>query len=168
MNAREERGLVIAATCRMQRTNDGTWLVPSQSRTEIYRVSLQAKTCTCPDHADNGFTCKHYYAASIVHQRDVLPDGTVLEQRQFAFTEKRVTYGQNWSAYNDAQHNEKHRFQVLLHDLCSGIVDPPQTVGRKRVPTADKLFSSIFKVYSTVSSRRFNCDLQDATEQGYL
>ena len=39
MNAREERGLVIAATCKLNRLSDGTWLVPSQSAgdAEAYR-----------------------------------------------------------------------------------------------------------------------------------
>jgi hypothetical protein len=57
MDAREQRGLVIAATCRLRRNADGTWLVPSQSRTKEvvgYTVNLQAKTCTCLDHKEGG------------------------------------------------------------------------------------------------------------------
>ena len=83
MTPREERGLIIAATCRLNRLSDGTWLVPSQTahNSNIYRVNLEAKTCTCPDHVEGGFTCKHFYAASIVHKRDVLPDGTVIETK---------------------------------------------------------------------------------------
>lgn len=70
MNAREERGLIIAATCRLNRLPDGTWLVPSQSnRDSIYRVNLEAKTCTCPDHKEGGHTCKHFYAASSAVKR---------------------------------------------------------------------------------------------------
>ena len=58
---------------------------------------------------------------------------------------------------------------MLLADLCSGVTDPPRSCcGRKPVPLADQLFSAAFKVYSTFSSRRFNCDLQDAHEAGYL
>ncbi len=70
--------------------------MPSQSsRTTVgYTVNLEAKTCTCPDHLEGGFVCKHYHAATIVHQRDVLPDGTVIEQRKsITFTLiKKVTY----------------------------------------------------------------------------
>jgi hypothetical protein len=100
MNAREERGLIIAATCRLHRNDDGTWAVPSQSNRDgegsaTYKVNLHTKTCTCPDHAENGFTCKHYFAASIVHTRDVLPDGTVIETRSVTLTEKKV-YRQDW------------------------------------------------------------------------
>src|SRR5262249_20333218 len=74
-----------------------------------------------------------------------------------------------WAAYNLAQHTEKHRLQVLLAELCKGIPEPDgAATGRKRVPIADRLFACIFKVYSTVSSRRFACDLTDATDAGHL
>ena len=119
MDAREERGLIIAATCRLNRMSDGTYLVPSQTRAgevAAYNVNLESKTCTCPDHKEGGFTCKHYYAASIVHKRDVLPDGTVIETNSITLTEKKV-YKQYWPKYNAAQASEK-RFRVLLHDLC--------------------------------------------------
>ena len=98
MNPREERGLIIAATCRLNRTDDGTWLVPSQSHETVYRVNLETKACTCLDCTDGGFVCKHYYAASIVHKRDVLPDGTVIETKSITLTERKVTYKQDWPA----------------------------------------------------------------------
>src|SRR5437016_11766520 len=102
MNAREERGLVIAAMCRLNRANDGAWLVPSQSANaekSYYRVNLEAKTCTCLDHTEGGHTCKHYFAASFVHKRDTLSDGTMIETKTVTFTEKKV-YKQDWRAYN--------------------------------------------------------------------
>jgi hypothetical protein len=50
MAPREERGLVIAATCRLHRKPDGTWAVPSQSQeNSMYVVNLETKACTCPD-----------------------------------------------------------------------------------------------------------------------
>ena len=52
MTPREERGLVIAALCKLNRTQEG-WLVPSQTGAErIYRVNVEAQTCTCPDHQE--------------------------------------------------------------------------------------------------------------------
>ena len=56
MTPREERGLIIAATARLSRNNDGTWRVPSQSGREaiFYTVNLEAKSCTCPRHASTG------------------------------------------------------------------------------------------------------------------
>ena len=32
-----------------------------------------------------------------------------------------TTYPQEWAAYNEAQTNEKDKFQALLSDLCNGI-----------------------------------------------
>ncbi len=40
--------------------------------------------------------------------------------------------------------------------------------GRKPIPLADQAFMCAFKVYSTFSSRRFNCDLEDAHKKGYI
>ena len=112
MDAREQRGLIIAATCKLNRGDDGAWLVPSQSHGEtIYKVNLETKACTCLDCTDGGFVCKHYYAASIVHKREVLPNGQMIETKSITLTEKR-TYKQNWHAYNVAQKTEKRRLQI--------------------------------------------------------
>src|SRR3954447_15168434 len=152
MDAREERGLVIAATCRLNRMSDGTWLVPSQTRAgavAAYHVNLEAKTCTCPDHTEGGFTCKHYYAASIVHKRDVLPDGTVIETKTMTFTEKKV-YKQDWPKYNAAQGCEKRRIRVLFSDLCRGLPVRERAgewLGPKPHLPSDAVFTMCYKVY---------------------
>ncbi len=101
MNAREERGLVIAALCKLNKTPDG-WLVPSQSNETIYRVNVEKQTCTCPDHQEGGFKCKHLYAVEFTAKREVGTDGTVTETKTLTFTEK-VTYKQDWPAYNLAR-----------------------------------------------------------------
>lgn len=63
MNAREQRGIVIAAVCKLKKTADG-WIVPSQSEgTVTYSVSLAAQSCTCPDHKERKEKCKHIWAA---------------------------------------------------------------------------------------------------------
>ena len=36
------------------------------------------------------------------------------------------------------------------------------------MPIADRLFAVAFKVYSTVSCRRFICDMNDAFNRGYM
>jgi hypothetical protein len=171
MNAREERGLVIAATCRLNRTDDGTWLVPSQSHAEtIYKVNLETKACTCMDCIDGGFVCKHYYAATIVHKRDVLPDGTTIETKSMTLTERKV-YKQDWPAYNLAQATEKRRLQILLQDLCHHLPErerSPSKRGPKPHLVRDCIFSMAFKVYCGLSSRRFSSDLLEAHEKGYV
>jgi len=121
MNAREERGLVIAALCKLNRS-DRFYLVPSQSCQMMYKVSLENQTCACPDHVESGNKCKHIYAVEFMFRREVLPNGQVQETRSVTFTEKK-TYPQNWPAYNAAQACEKDRFQVLLCELCGGVKD---------------------------------------------
>ena len=64
--------------------------------------------------------------------------------------------------------NEKATFQSLLHDLCSGIEEPEQQMGRPRISQADAIFAATFKVYSTFSGRRFTSDLNDALEKGHI
>jgi transposase len=170
MDARQQRGLVIAALTKINRNSEG-WLVPSQSASErIYRVSLEDKTCTCPDHQEGGHVCKHWWAVSYTVQRECRPDGTMIETKSITFTEKK-SYTQNWPKYNLAQQVEKDRFQVLLADLCRGVADPfPQHTkgGRPWTPMSDMVFASLLKIYSGFSSRRFACDLKEAHERGYL
>jgi transposase len=172
MTPREERGLIIAATCRLNRTDDGTWLVPSQTYAEtIYRVNLETKACTCLDCTDGGFVCKHYFAATIVHKRDVLPDGSVIETNSMTFTEKKVTYKQDWPAYNLAQATEKRRLRVLLQDLCGKLSErerPENRPGPKPHLVRDCVFSMAYKVYCGLSSRRFSTDLLEAHENGFI
>ncbi|HEX5270065.1 MAG TPA: transposase [Gemmataceae bacterium] len=173
MDARQQRGILIAATCRLRRNEDGTWLVPSQTNRNDkvgYTVNLESKTCTCPDHVEGGFTCKHYFAASIVHQRDVLPDGTVIETRSVTLTERKV-YKQDWPAYTRAQATEKRRVRILLQDLCQNLPDrerPESRSGPKPHRTRDAIFSMAYKVYCGLSARRFMTDLQEAHEQGFV
>jgi transposase len=170
MNTREERGVVIAAMCRLT-FKGGVWHVPSQTDGEkTYRVDLSRNTCTCPDHTDGGHVCKHVFAVKIVARRELSADGTVTEQRSFTFTEKKV-YKRNWSAYTEAQTTEKPRFQELLADLCRGIPEPKRVngrAGRPRVPFADRVFATTFKTYSTFSSRRFAADMDEAAERGLM
>lgn len=79
------------------------------------------------------------------------------------------SYPQNWRAYNAAQVNEKEQFLKLLHSLCC-LMDPmpQQAFGRPRIPFSDILFACCFKIYSTVSGRRFMSDLKDAQSKGYI
>jgi transposase len=83
--------------------------------------------------------------------------------------EKKKTYSQKWPAYNMAQTTEKHRFRALLFDLCKTLKNPaPNKPGRLRTPLADVVFATTFKVFSTLSTRRFACDLKDAEKSGLI
>lgn len=45
---------------------------------------------------------------------------------------------------------------------------PEQKRGRPALPLSDMIFSAAFRVYSTVSARRFMTDLRGATAQGFI
>lgn len=166
MDLRELKALEIAARSRITFEN-GAWVVPSQTTGAKYRVTLEPEpSCECPDFELRKLPCKHVIAARLVCARDHA--GKAPEIVTDAVP-KRPTYKQNWPLYNLAQQTEKRRIQALLFDLCQGVEEPsPAKTGRKRTPMADMVFAAAFKVYSTVSSRRFACDLADAHERGYL
>jgi transposase len=172
MDGRQQRGLELAAT-RTIRQKAGLWIVPSQAGTGTYRVHIMPKiaSCTCPDFETRGVTCKHIFAVTYVMKREQNADGSefVTKTLTVTATTERTTYGQNWSAYNAAQTNEKGRFQTLLSDLCSGIQEPQAPkMGRPSLPLSDAIFSATFKVYSTVSGRRFMTDLREAETHGFI
>lgn len=171
MEAREQRGMELAAT-RTIRKKGGIWIVPSQAGNGFYRVHIMPKiaSCTCPDFETRGTNCKHIYAAKFVIRREENADGSVTVTQSLTVSEQRTTYPQAWAAYNEAQTSEKDKFQSLLSDLCNGIAVGPRIKknGRPSLPLSDMIFSATFKVYSTVSARRFMSDLRDAQEKGFI
>jgi len=169
MCEREQRGLAIANSSQLKRCGF-VWQVPSESGAGKYSVSPdeQQPYCSCLDFETHGHICKHIYAVRITMARLKLaeraPQPTVPAERV-----KRKTYSQKWPEYNAAQVNEKRHFQSLLHDLCQTIVSPVQTGrGQRAIPRCDAIFSAVFKVYSTVSARRFMTDLATSHEDGFI
>jgi transposase len=176
MNLRELKALEIAARARIVFDN-GVWIVPSQTTSGSCQVTIGSEpSCPCDDFQLRKLPCKHILAARLVCARD--HDGRELDGREHdgkapeivtAAVPKKPTYKQNWSMYNEAQQTEKSRFQKLLFDLCRGLPNPKQIgAGRRWTPMADMVFACGLKVYTTVSSRRFACDLKDAHRGGYL
>ena len=80
----------------------------------------------------------------------------------------RVTYRQEWSVYNKAQTHEHERFLPLLRELCDGIEQPEQRMGRPRLPLSDVVFALGVKTYSTLSARRADSLVRDAKARGLL
>jgi SWIM zinc finger len=176
MSERQHKALVIAAKTKLSKKGD-VWLVPSQSGNGNYKVNVNDPdwpTCNCPDFELRRARCKHIYAVEIVIERERKTTTTKTKTSDGEVTTTTVTetvklrYKQVWSAYTTAQVNEKARFLVLLYELCQGIDEPIQTMGRTRLPLRDMIFAAVYKVYSTVSSRRFMCDLKDAWVKGYI
>ncbi len=126
----------------------------------LYAVNVDngTGTCTCPDYETRGGSCKHILAVEFTIRRESGKGG------RYKVTEQvKVTYTQEWSAYNAAQCEEKDRFVALLSDLCSRVATPtPEGPGRSRLPLGDMVFACTYKVYSRFSSRRFTSDLRDA------
>lgn len=168
MNLREQKGRQIAD--RTQITQSGNlYLVPSQSGRGRYKVDPKAQTCSCPDFDFRRQPCKHIFAVEVTIRRTKtthIKSGVTTVTETVKVTRK--TYKQEWPAYNKAQTMEKAQFQYLLHQLCQGVGEPAQMNGRPRLPLEDMIFSMAFKVYSTVSGRRFISDLKDAHAKGYV
>jgi transposase len=170
MEAREIKGLEIAAKSKVIRKGKSNlWLVPSQAgQEERYTVTMREEKpeCTCRDFEFRDTKCKHIFAVEYTIQREQTADGVTITTETVKITRK--TYPQDWRAYNAAQTQEKSQLQALLYELCRNLPEPEQHRGRPRLSLADIIFSSTFKVYSTVSGRRFQSDLQEAKRRGYL
>lgn len=170
INRRQIRGALITVAAKLVQKRK-EWIVPSQTSGARYKVHMDAEnpTCTCPDHQTRGCKCKHIFAVEHVIEQRKNGDGTITVTEAMRVTAaRRTTYRQDWPAYNEAQTNEKRQFLILLHDLCSGIETPPHAKGRRPLPLSDAVFAVTYKVYSTVSSRRFISDLTEAQEKGFI
>lgn len=172
MSMREQKGRDIANRFHITRQGN-LYLVPSQSSSGKYKVDAEAGRCSCPDFEIRQAKCKHIYAVEIRIRRErkltTTPDGQTTTTVTETVKIKRQTYRQEWPAYNKAQTNEKRLFLFLLHQLCQGVGSPAQHgAGRRFLPLEDVIFAMAFKVYSTISGRRFMTDLKDAHAKGYL
>ena len=146
---------------------DGVWLVRSQiNPRKTYRVSLtlESSVCDCEDYIGRGLKCKHAFAVEYTLTKITDNKGitTITET-------KRMTYPQNWKAYNMASERQKELYLKLLNDLCNTIKEPIQEgAGRPSMLLRDMIFASGLKVYSTFSLRRFGTDKKEAVAKGYL
>lgn len=173
IDARMQRGQAIADSMKLERQNvtyGEYWLVPSSVQGQ-YAVHINHKgtTCSCPDFESRQLPCKHVHAVLITMERQKNADGSVTETK--TMTEVKRGYPQCWRAYNKAQSVEHDRVQVLLADLCAGVEEPEREEGmrgRKPHTLRDRLFACVFKAYSTVSSRRYSCDLAEAHKRGHV
>lgn len=167
---REQRGMAIAALCKIDK-QDGVWVVPSQSGNGKYHVTNDRTDpkCNCPDFETRACKCKHIFAVEYTIQRERNADGSETLTRAMTVVEK-VTYKQDWPAYNVAQATEKKRMQVLLADLCRDLPEPKRVSkpGPKPHTVKDSVFAMAFKVYCGFSARRFSTDLADAHERGHV
>ncbi len=165
LEAREMRGHEIIANQKITQLDTHTFLVPSQSSNNSYHVQLLDGecTCNCPDHQYRKVKCKHIFAVEISITRKTDENGTVTETKT-----TKVTYSQDWTAYNLAQTQQKELFMQLLRDICTTIPQPEYNFGRPTLPLSDMVFASALKVFTTFSLRRFITDAEIAKEKGYI
>src|SRR3989344_5304993 len=167
---RKQRGMEIAKTSRITKRQKGGYIVPSQSGAGAYIVSTGDNwklMCECPDYEERsvlGVKCKHIYAVELTINKQVNADGSTTIIKTM-----KVTYCQDWSAYNKAQTQQKELFQKFLFDLCGSVDNHVnEGKGRPELPLSDMVFASALKVFTTFSCRRFITDMKEAKENGYL
>lgn len=161
---REQRGKLIFQRGRIKQKNN-FWVVGSQCSFKAYKVKFngQEPVCSCPDCEVRKEKCKHIIAVELYVKKQIDSQGKVTETKGV-----RVTYSQDWSAYNKSQTNEKIIFMKLLKDLCSNVEQPEYKFGRPSLPFSDMLFGSVMKVYTGFSLRRFVSDMKIAKEMGLI
>ncbi len=166
---RELRGIDIANRYTIKE-HGGLWFVPSASGKGIkYKVNLQKQECNCADYEIRKAKCKHLFAAGITFEREFLAEMERTDSPQIETVLMQKTYPQKWSAYNKSQTCEKSEFQKLLASLCKGVGEPTLPMKTKpRIAFEDILFACVFKVFSTVSARRFTVDLDEARKKGFI
>ena len=92
MDARQQRGLEIAAKSRIRRQDD-TWLVPSQAKDGERYTVIPGLRCSCPDHETRQVKCKHLWAVEYVMERETDENGMVTETEAVRVTKvTRKTY----------------------------------------------------------------------------
>ena len=171
--SREERGELLAKSTKIVKTPHG-WKVASQTNTSrdyivkftrdyIVKFTRDEPKCSCPDCELRHKKCKHIYAVEFYIKRQINEEGRITETKGI-----KVSYSQNWKAYDKSQTNEKIFFMKLLSNLCENVEAPNYKFGRPRVPLSEMLFASALKVYSTFSLRRFISDVRIAKEMNLI
>jgi transposase len=163
--SREERGKLLAKSTKIVKIPKG-WRVTSQTNKCIdYFVTYKKDEpkCSCPDCELRHKKCKHIYAVEFYIKQEIDNEGKVTQTKGV-----KISYSQDWKAYDKSQTNEKLVFLKLLKYLCDSVKQPEYKFGRPKVPYADLIFSSALKVYSTFSLRRFMSDIKIAKEMQLL
>jgi len=168
MDARQEKGRLLANDKRIKLVGGNTWLVPSQSQNSGgYTVDVAEGTCSCPDYELRRTKCKHQWAVELTRTVETAPDGTKVLTETMTVT--RRTYAQDWPNYNAAQCAEKRTVQALLRGLCDGILTPPHPGrGPKPIPLADAVYGMTMKVYTGMSGRRATTDIESCAKAGRM
>lgn len=163
--SREERGKLLAKSTRIVKTHLG-WRVSSQTnkgRQYVVRMMKDNPKCDCPDCELRHKKCKHIYAVEFYVKKEIDREGKVTQTKGV-----KISYSQDWKAYDKSQTNEKLVFLKLLRELCNFTEQPEYKFGRPTLPLSEMIFASALKVYSTFSLRRFMSDMKIAKEMNLV
>lgn len=163
--SREERGKLLAKSTRIVKTPQG-WRVTSQTNTSrqyMVRFTRDEPKCSCPDCELRHKKCKHIYAVEFYVKQEIDQEGKLTQTKGV-----KISYSQDWKAYDKSQTNEKLVFLKLLKDLCYLTEQPDYKFGRPTLPLSEMIFASALKVYSTFSLRRFMSDMKIAKEMNLI
>lgn len=168
MDARQEKGRILAKNKGIRHVAGPTWVVPSQSNEQAaYLVNLEQESCSCPDFELRRAKCKHFFAVEFSRSVEIRSDGTEVVTESVKVTRK--TYSQPWAAYNAAQCAEKEVVQRLLRSLCDGVATPAHTGrGPKPIAYSDAIFGMVWKTYLGTSGRRASTDMDACAADGSL
>jgi transposase len=165
---RKQRALELVKISKISRRSKEEWRVPSQTKVGNYKIfsSWGKETCNCPDFMERGLPCKHILAVELIQQ---LETKELKQVKKMAMTAiKKITYSQDWHAYDNAQTKEKELFMRLLSEALEIVEEPAYAFGRPKLSLKDLVFASALKVYSTFSLRRFMTDMRGAFDKGLI
>ncbi|MBX8636623.1 MAG: SWIM zinc finger domain-containing protein [Thermoplasmata archaeon] len=145
---------------------EGEFSVSSESGHGRYRVldKIDSWTCECRYFQEEEETCKHIAAVMLNLDRQIGVTAEIVDKLA------KVSYPQNWEAYDLAQMAELRLFDPLLLGLVESIEDPQpaRSTGRPRTEFSTDLFCAVRKVASMYSCRRSYGFLETAHEKKYL
>lgn len=75
---------------------------------------------------------------------------------------------QNLPAYYLGRINEKGVFLKVLSEICKEVPDAEYVTGRQPFPLRDMVFSLVYKAYDDTSAPRFQYDLKEARDKGFI
>jgi transposase len=158
---REERGKLLYKSTRIVKVPYG-WRVTSQTNSKrqyLVKLMKDRPECSCPDCQLRKKKCKHIYAVEFYVKEEIDKEGRVTKTKGV-----KVSYSQDWKAYDKSQTNEKLLFMRFLRDISDFAEQPEYKFGRPTLPLSDMIFASAMKIYSTFSLRRFMSDVKIAKE----
>ena len=110
-------------------------------------------------------TCNRYFTQQVERPIKKL----LYNPETFEYQSKPIPK-QNWSAYTEAQNNEKQMLMSVMSELLSIVKIEVKNgkLGRRYLDMKDMCFSHVLKTYTKLSSRRLNSDLEKVKDDEFI